>query len=132
MKSDNALLLVALSIIFFFSAVSGPAASPTKRFDPNTNTMRNLTFPNLEDGRKLFTTVCKNCHHRGNDQNAKFIHTESKSMRAWTRLFFQKYSKCAQNGAWDALSNNDLLKLNDYLYRYASDSYNPNDAADCG
>ena len=121
-----------MAVVFFLAGVAVSFASPRKRLDPGTNTCRIFTFQNLQDGQKIFKTVCKSCHHQGNSLGAQFLHTESKGMRAWNRLFLEKYAKCAKDGSWDALSEDDLLKLNDYLFRYASDTYDPNDAADCG
>jgi hypothetical protein len=46
-------------------------------------------------------------------------------MRAWNRIFYEKYPKCAKDGAWAGLSQDDLVKLNDYLYSNASDADNP-------
>ena len=53
-------------------------------------------------------------------------------MKGWDRVFFKEYPQCAKNGEWDHLSQEDLLRVNDYLVRFAADPYDPWDAADCG
>ncbi len=104
-------------------------AGPEKRFDPGTETCREFTFEAMMDGYKSFRTVCKNCHNREGDGG--FIYTESKNPVAWNRVFFEKYPTCATDGSWESLSNEDKLKLNDYLFRNAANNYDPNDAT-CG
>jgi hypothetical protein len=128
MKKGLTGLIICIAL---FSAVAAWASS-TKRFDPGTLQLRTFDQVSLWEGRQIFQDSCKNCHFRGNDKNAPFLHTESKSMKAWNRVFYKKYPKCAKNGEWDNLDQEQLLLLNDYLYRYAADSYDPNDAADCG
>ncbi len=113
--------------VFLSAAMAAPAlARPEKRFDRGSSTMRELTFGNLRDGYKIFREACKGCHHRGNDQGAKFLYTESKSMRAWNRVFYERYPACAKSGAWQSLSGDDLLKLNDYLFVNAVDAVDVN------
>lgn len=115
--------LVVATMVFCVTAAASPLfAKSGKRFDPTSATVRELTFANLQDGYRLFREVCKSCHHRGNDQGAKFLHTESKSMRAWNRVFAQRYPTCAKSGAWETLSKEDLLKINDYLFANAVDT----------
>lgn len=122
--------LVVLSLFFLF--VAAVHASPRKRFDEGTQTCRIFNQQNLWAGYKSFKDNCKNCHFQGNDLDAPFLHEESKTSKAWNRVFFKRSPLCASNGSWDGLDQNDLLKLNDYLYRSAFGTYNPNDAADCG
>ncbi len=125
-------LLVAA---FVLAGLATAEASPTKRFDQTTQTCRILTFHNsgwVSPGAKLFQQNCKSCHYRGNDKGASFLHVESKTMKGWNRVFYKKYPKCAKNGKWDNLSQEELLQINDYLYRNASNTYDPNDAEDCG
>jgi cytochrome c5 len=110
-------------------------ASPGKRFDERTQSCRILTFYNsgwASEGSKIFQASCKGCHSQGNSQGAPFLHSESKSMRAWNRVFTERYPKCAKSGAWARLSGDDLQKLNDFLYRNAANTYDANSAADCG
>jgi len=110
-------------------------ASPTKRFDQTTQSCRILTFHNsswVSPGAKKFKESCKSCHYRSNDKGAKFLYAESKTMKGWQRVFFKKFSKCAKDGSWEKLSQEDLLEINDYLFRNANNTYDPNDAEDCG
>ncbi len=122
----------AALFVFLTVGVTVVTASPTKRFDPATQTCRQLTQENLWDGYVAFRSVCKECHTRDNGQNAPFLYTESKGMKAWNRVFEQQYPECARSGAWKNLDANKLQVLNDYLYRNAAGTYNPNDANDCG
>jgi len=118
---------LAVFVLMFMSVVSSSAfAKPEKRFDQESYTMRELTFDNLRVGYKVFREVCKSCHSRGNDKGARFLHTESKTMRAWNRVFSERYPKCAANGAWKSISNDDLAKLNDYLFANAVDTVDAN------
>jgi len=107
-------------------------ASPTKRLDPGTQMCRIFTQPNLWQGYEIYTTSCKSCHFTGNAKGASFLYTESKIMKGWNRVFWKKYPKCAKDGSWDNLTEEQLQLVNDYLYRYAADSYDPYDANDCG
>jgi len=66
-------------------------ASPTKRCDETTGTCRIFTHKSLWEGFKVFRHTCKSCHHRGNDKHAKFLHTESKTMKGWNRVFAKRY-----------------------------------------
>lgn len=122
-------------------AVSAPgmlrtaAASPSQRSDPGTNTCRILTNENSgpgSPGHRLFQKSCKNCHFRANDKGAPFLHAESYAMAGWNRIFFTKYPACAQNGSWAALAAEELVQVNDYLFRNAADAYDPYKASDCG
>ncbi len=102
------------------------------RFDPVSQTSRALVFKNVAAGYKIFVNPCKTCHHRVNSAGAPFLHTESKNMRGWNRVFLEKYPKCAGDGSWSKLSQEDLMVLNDYLYSKASDTYDPYNAKSCG
>ena len=118
----NRFAAAGLAVLFLVVAAMPAYAKPTKRFDRGSAGIRELTFSDLRDGYKIFRQNCKSCHHRGNDQGAKFLHTESKTMRAWNRVFYQRYPQCASAGAWQSLSREDLLKLNDYLFINAADA----------
>jgi len=110
-------------------------ASPGKRFDERTQSCRFLNTYNSgwsSEGARIFKASCKSCHFRGNDRSAPFLHSESKGMKGWNRVFAERYPKCAKNGAWARLSEDDLLKLNDYLFYNAANTYDANSAADCG
>ena len=78
-------------------------AVPRKRLDPGLKMCRILTFYNsgwVSNGNKIFKNSCKSCHYRGNDKEAPFLYTESKTPRGWNRVFHKKYPKCAQDGSW--------------------------------
>lgn len=123
-----------LSGLIFLQAPSG-MASPNKRLDEATQTCRLLNFHNAgwkSEGAKIFKSSCKNCHYRDNDKGATFLHTGSKTMKGWNRVFFTKFPECAKSGEWDHLSQEQLLALNDFLFMNASNTYDPNSARDCG
>lgn len=115
-----------------FWSVPASAGETKYRFDQINQKSRALVFKNLWAGYKTFQNNCKTCHSRTNDQNAPFLHTESKNMRAWNRVFLEKYPTCAEQGLWSALSQEQLVQLNDYLYANARNTYNPYDANSCG
>jgi len=126
------LLAVVLSTVATY-------ARPGKRYDKSTDTCRILTSGKLNwdsdhwgKGAQKFKEVCKSCHTRNNDKGAKFLYMESFSSKGWNAIFAKKRKKCAQDGSWDVLSKEELLAVNDYLYRNANDTYDPNDADTCG
>jgi len=107
-------------------------ARPAKRLDPGTQTCRVFTPTTIEEGRQLFKSVCKSCHTRDNAVGAPFIHSESKISRAWNRVFETRYPACANNGSWAALSDEQLMRVNDFLFMNSADSYDPQSGKDCG
>jgi len=121
-------ILVAVGLCF-----SVANARPSKRLDPATKQCRifNVDAEWWGAGNEIFQQKCKTCHVRGNDKGAPFLHSESKTSKAWNRVFFAKYPKCAQDGSWD-ITLEEQLVLNDFLYKYASDTYNAYSAEDCG
>ena len=130
-----ATLLVSTALLVVFCLPVTGQATPKKRLDEATQTCRILDFYNsgwVSDGNKIFTESCKNCHYRDNDKGATFLHSESKTMTGWNRVFYQKYPQCAKDGSWAKLSAEDLMKLNDFLFRNAANTYDPVDAEDCG
>ncbi len=50
---------------------------------------------------------------------------------AWNTIFSKRNKKCALNGSWDVLSEDELQLVNDYLYRNGNWSYDPNSADSC-
>ena len=130
-----AALFTMVTLVVVFALPPAGQATPKKRFDEGTQTCRILTFHNsgwVSDGGEIFANSCKTCHYRENDKGAPFLHSESKTMKGWNRVFLEKYPECAKRGDWAGLSGDDLLKLNDYLYRNAANTYDANDADDCG
>ena len=130
-----AAFLIMTAMVAVFCVPATGQATPKKRFDEETQTCRILDFYNsgwVSDGNKIFAKSCKGCHSRDNDKGAKFLHSESKTMNGWNRVFYKKYPQCARDGYWAKLSPQDILKLNDYLFRNAANTYDPVDAEDCG
>ncbi len=112
-------------------AVPGQA-TPRKRLDPGTQTCRVFDYESgwWGEGKKIFNRKCKTCHTRDNEDGATFLHSESKTSKAWNRVFLKKNTKCYKDGSWGDISLEEQLLMNDYLYRYGDGSYNPNDEAD--
>jgi hypothetical protein len=132
MKKQAILLIISLFICIGIISIAD--SSPKKRYDPGTKMCRDLTkFSSFwaGEGAKVFKDNCKVCHFSGNSEGAKFLFSESKSGRAWNRIFLKRYPQCAKNGQWASLTEDERLKMNDYLFRYADDTYDPNDADDC-
>ena len=129
MKKFGILLACGALVLFF---ISEAGSSPRKRLDEATKLCRIFTQNTLWDGYKTFKNSCKNCHFTGNDKGASFLHTESKIMTGWNRVFATRYPQCAKQGSWDNIEPEQLMRLNDYLFSKAADSYDPYDAADCG
>ncbi len=112
--------------------VAGMAfARPAKRLDPQTQTCRVFTPVVIEEGARLFRSVCKSCHSRDSEAGAPFLHSESMISRAWNRVFATRYPGCAKDGSWAALSDEQLRRVNDFLYMNSADSYDPNSGKDC-
>jgi len=135
MKISTALTLALAVSVSLGIGLNSVQATPGKRFDERTQSCRILNFYNsgwVSEGSKIFKASCQSCHVKGNDQGSPFLHSESKSMKAWNRVFTERYPQCAKSGAWAKLSEDDLQKLNDFLFRNAANTYDPNSAADCG
>jgi len=128
-----ALSLAALLLVPAFSYQA--SAAPKTRYDAATQTCRVLGDGPLEwesrpwgEGGKLFKSACKTCHSRNNDKGAPFLWVESKNSEGWNRIFASRSPKCAKSGAWDTITLEQQLKLNDYLYRWAANSQGLNDS----
>lgn len=135
MKISTTLALALAVSVSLGIGLNSAQATPGKRFDERTQSCRILNFYNsgwVSEGSKIFKAACQSCHVKGNEQSAPFLHSESKSMKAWNRVFTDRYPKCAKSGDWAKLSDDDLQKLNDFLFRNAANTYDPNSAADCG
>jgi len=123
--------IAALALLLILCAMAAQAA-PQGRILQGTQVCRTFSQNSLQNGYQLFQNSCKTCHFRGNPQGAPFLHSESKTPRGWDRVFFERYPKCAEDGSWAKLSDEDLLRLNDSLYRNAAGAYAPCDAESCG
>ncbi|WP_457575029.1 hypothetical protein [Desulfolithobacter sp.] len=131
-------LLVATMLAFTW-AVAVSQARPRKRYDERTKMCRLIADGKLDwnsepwgIGGKKFREVCKSCHTRNNDKGAPFLHSESHTSEGWNRIFARRRAACARDGSWDVLSQEELLMVNDYLYRNGDWTYDPNDADSCG
>ena len=127
---------LSLAALLLIPALSNQAdAAPKTRYDATTQTCRVLDDGPLEwesrpwgEGGKLFKDVCKSCHTRNNDTGAPFLWVESKNSTGWNRIFETRSPKCAKQGAWDGITLEQQLKLNDYLYRWAANSQDSTDS----
>ncbi|OKY74115.1 MAG: hypothetical protein BM485_14980 [Desulfobulbaceae bacterium DB1] len=131
----NQRILMITACIMAAGFATQAEARPKSRFDETTQTCRIIDSGPLEwdsrpwgEGGKVFREVCKSCHTRDNDKGAPFLHSESKSSNGWNRVFTKKYPQCAKDGAWNQISGDQLLKLNDYLFRFALNSEDMNDS----
>ena len=110
-------------------------AAPKSRFDETTQTCRLLDDGPLEwesrpwgQGGKLFQERCKSCHSQGNSKGAPSLWVESKTSKAWNRVFFEKYPSCAKDGSWGTMTTEEQMRLNDYLYRWAKNAQDLTDS----
>jgi hypothetical protein len=130
-------LFIGMICAFALAATAlSVSARPQKRFDEKTGTCRVLNSGPLDweslpwgQGGKGFKQVCKSCHSRDNNKGARYLWEESKSSKGWNRIFANMRAECAQDGSWAQLSDDQLLMVNDYLYRWSSTSLSRNDAA---
>ncbi|HFQ89246.1 MAG TPA: hypothetical protein ENK27_04130 [Desulfobulbus sp.] len=134
-----ALVAVAGLLLVAWCGIDRAEARPRKRYDPRTKMCRQLDRGKLDwnsepwgIGGKKFREVCKRCHTRNNDKGAPFLWTESYTSKAWNSIFARRRAKCARDGSWDVLSEEELQMVNDYLYRNGDWTYDPNDADSCG
>lgn len=130
---------LALAVLLLQAwSIADSEARPRKRLDERTQMCRIFDGQLAWDsepwglGGQKFREVCKSCHTRDNDQGAPFLHAESYMPKHWNVIFTKRRVACAKNGAWDVLSEDEILALNDYLYRNGDWTYNPNDADSCG
>lgn len=112
------------------------SARPKKRYDEKTKSCRVLNVGPLNweslpwgQGGKGFKQVCKSCHNRDNEKNAPYLWEESKSSKGWNRIFATMRVKCARDGSWSTLSDEQLQMVNDYLYRWSNTSLSRDDSA---
>jgi mono/diheme cytochrome c family protein len=125
-RLDKAMLLLAA---FLLAAISAVQARPYQRYDPTTESVRELTFGNLRQGMKLFRGFCKQCHSR-QTQGVTLLSPESRSLAAWNRIFAEQDAACAEEGVWRELAEEQLRAINDYLYHEADDLWNPHPSWD--
>ena len=86
---------------------------------------RTTPFP-IWTSHKRFTSQSLSAKWKeGNEKGIPFLWTESKSSKAWNRVFAERYPKCAKDGSWAGLTQEQIMRINDYLYRWAKDSTDP-------
>lgn len=129
MRKQFLMVAMGVSLLLVATAV---LARPAKRYDPGSQSCRMFSPTTIEEGRQLFKDTCKTCHSRDNTAGAPFLHSESKISKAWNRVFEQRFPLCAQNGSWAKLSDEQLRRVNDFLYMNSADSYDPRNGKDCG
>ncbi len=120
--------------------INGVQARPGTRYDEGTKMCRIINEHGELDwdsdhwgiGARKFKEVCKSCHTKNNDQGAPFLYMESYGSEGWNNVFAKRRIKCKLDGSWNVLSKEELLLVNDYLYRNGNDTYDPNDADTCG
>lgn len=125
-------IMAAIAGLLIMLVATAVSARPDKRPDPVTKTCRIFTPEAIAEGAQLFRSLCKGCHARDNDVGAPFLHSESKISRAWNRAFAQRYPACAQDGSWASLTDEQLRRVNDFLFMNSADAYDPNSGRDCG
>jgi hypothetical protein len=135
----NKTIIILLSCMVSIAILSTVQARPKKRLDERTKSCRILDNGTLDwesdhwgIGAQKFKAVCKSCHSKDNASGAPFLYMETYSSTGWNNVFARRSKKCARDGSWDILSEDELLLVNDYLYRNANDTYDPNDADTCG
>jgi hypothetical protein len=135
MRKSIALAAALLAVI---TAATAVYARPSKRFDERTQMCRMIAQGKLDWeseawglGGKKFQEVCKSCHSRNNDKGAEFLHAESYTSEGWNSVFAKRRVQCARDGSWDSLSEEEIQVINDYLYRNAAWSYDPNSSDSC-
>ncbi|MBA3006746.1 MAG: hypothetical protein FP810_09215 [Desulfocapsa sp.] len=123
MRQMSAILMFLVILIYSMQAY----AKPVTRYDAASQTCRVLSDGPLEwdsqawgEGGKTFKTSCRSCHNSHNDKSAPFLWSESKGQDAWNRVFATRYPKCAQDGSWNGINDEQLRKVNDYLWRWAN------------
>ncbi|MBU0663355.1 MAG: hypothetical protein KJ990_02305 [Proteobacteria bacterium] len=119
---------ILMFLVILTHSMQAYAAKPVSRYDAATQTCRVLSDGPLEwdsrswgEGGKTFKATCQGCHN-SKDKIAPFLWSESKSQEAWNRVFASRYPKCAQDGSWNAISEEQLRKVNDFLWRWANNS----------
>lgn len=124
MKQISALFVFLTILMLSLQAY----AKPVTRYDDASKTCRVLSDGPLEwesqpwgEGGKIFKATCQSCH-KGHNKNAPFLWSESKSQDAWNRVFTSRYPKCAQDGSWKGISDEQLRMVNDYLWRWADNN----------
>ncbi len=138
-KMRKTVVIVVGCLVALSWTIHSVQARPGKRYDAKTKTCRMIDQGRLDwetdhwgTGARKFKEVCKSCHTRDNDKGAPFLYMESYGSEGWNRVFAERKIACKLDGSWDVLSEDEIILVNDYLYRNANDTYDPNDADTCG
>jgi hypothetical protein len=123
MRQISAILVFLVILIYSMQAYS----KPLTRYDAASQTCRVLSDGPLDwdsraygEGGKTFKAKCQSCHNSHNNKDARFLWSESKGQNGWNRVFATRYPKCAQDGSWNAIDEEQLRKVNDFLWRWAN------------
>ncbi len=128
MKKGLAILFGFFLCTIFVSVTFAAPERPDRRYDKINDTCREFKFQYMRDGARIFKDVCKSCHNENYNSGLRpmtaFV-PRSYSPGQWTRfLNGEKTPQCSKDGAWSSLSEDELLKLNDYLYRGGYGTWN--------
>lgn len=131
-------IIVAVAMLMGVAATTSLEARPAKRFDERSQMCRLIAEGRLGweseawgTGGRKFQEVCKGCHAKDNDKGAPFVHAQSYTSKGWNTIFANRRVGCARDGSWGSLSEDDIQFINDYLFRNASWTYDPNSSDSC-
>ena len=134
----NKTIIAAVALLAGVTWTASLEARPTKRFDERTQMCRLIGEGRLGweseawgAGGKKFQEVCKSCHSRENSKGAPFLHTQSYTSKGWNSIFASRRVSCARDGSWGVLSEDEIQFINDYLFRNAAWTYDPNSSDSC-
>ena len=131
-------LVVAVALLVGTTWVTGLEARPSKRFDERTQMCRIIGQGRLDweseawgVGGEKFQEVCKSCHGRESGKDAPFLHAQTYTSKGWNTIFASRRVPCAMDGSWGALSEDEIQFINDYLFRNAAWTFDPNSSDSC-
>lgn len=131
-------MIAAVALLAGVAWMTSVEARPNKRFDDRTQMCRIIGEGRLNwesepwgMGGKKFQEVCKGCHAKGNDKGAPALHTQTYTSKGWNIIFANRRVQCAKNGSWGVLSEDEIQFINDYLYRNAAWTFDPNASDSC-
>lgn len=131
-------LVAAVALLVGAAWVTGLEARPSKRFDERTQMCRIIGQGRLDweseawgEGGRKFQEVCKNCHGRESGKDAPFLHAQTYTSKGWNTIFASRRVPCAVDGSWGTLSEDEIQFINDYLFRNAAWTFDPNSSDSC-
>jgi len=132
------ILIGAVALLAGVTWSANLEARPSKRLDERTKMCRLIGEGRLSweseawgTGGKKFQEVCKSCHARENSEGAPFLHAQSYTAKGWNSIFASRRVRCARDGSWGSLSEEEIQFINDFLYRNAAWTYDPNSSDSC-